>query len=182
MMKLPAIFLIAVLATSACSSHDEGEDNHADYDTMTDCLNGTMIVSLDGRFGLADTSGNEILPPVYDDIYYISDEIAAAFTGQTVGFFDRSGRRLGETMARDTDDVEEMLAAYSEIEKSRRLRWDRILTRYEALRMYCQSDNASADKARLMANEIRAELQGADGPMEKYQKSRFETECSAYKR
>lgn len=152
-----------------------------DYDSATDCLNGTMIVSLDGRFGLTDTTGKEILPPVYDDIYYISDEIAVAFNGRNAGFFDRSGRRLGETMARNTDDVEEMLAAYSEIEKARREQWDSILASYEALRRYCQSDSASADRARLMANEIRAELQRADGPMEKDQKSRFETEWSAYK-
>ena len=182
MHREPVIFLLLTLMAMSCASRTEVKAVLPTYDTETNCLNGTMIVSLDGRYGLADTSGREILAPVYDDIYYISDDIAAAFTGQTVGFFDRSGKRLGETVTEGGATFEDILDAYSKIEKARREQWDSILASYEALRRYCQSDSASAGTAKLMADGIRTALQKVGGPMEKDQKLRFEAECSAYRR
>ena len=140
MHREPIIFLLLTLMAVACASRTEVRAVRPDYDTETDCLNGTMIVSVDGEYGLADTSGREILPTVYDDVYYISDEIAVAFTGQNVGFFDQNGRRLGETVMEGEASVDDLLAAYSKIEKMRREQWDSILASYEELRKYCQSD------------------------------------------
>lgn len=182
MHREPIIFLLLTLMAVACASRTEVRAVRPDYDTETDCLNGTMIVSVDGKYGLADTSGREILPTVYDDVYYISDEIAVAFTGQNVGFFDQNGRRLGETVMEGEASVDDLLAAYSKIEKMRREQWNSILTSYEELRKYCQSDSASAGTAALMADEIRAALQKVGGPMGKDQRLRFETEYSAYRR
>ncbi len=182
MHREPVISLLLPLMAMACASRTEVRTVKPDYDTETDCLNGTMIVTLDGKFGLADTSGREILSPEYDDVYYISDEVAVAFTGQNVGFFDRNGRRLGEIVTEGEATFEELMEAYSKIEEGRREQWDSILTSYEELRKYCQSDNASAGTASLMADNIRVALQNVGGPMEKDQKVRFETECSAYRR
>lgn len=182
MHREPIIFLLLTLMAVACASRTEVRAVRPDYDTETDCLNGTMIVSVDGKYGLADTSGREILPTVYDDVYYISDEIAVAFTGQNVGFFDQNGRRLGETVMEGEASVDDLLAAYSKIEKMRREQWDSILTSYEELRKYCQSDSASVVTANIMADDIRTALQKIGGPMEKDQKVRFETEYSAYRR
>lgn len=182
MHREPVIFLLLTLMAVACASRTEVQLGKPDYDTETDCLNGTMIVSVDGEYGLADTSGREILPTVYDDVYYISDEIAVAFSGQTVGFFDRNGKRLGETVTESEACIDTFLEAYSKIEKMRREQWDNILSSYEELREYCQSDSASAGTAALMADEIRAALQKVGGPMGKDQRLRFETEYSAYRR
>lgn len=183
MHREPIIFLLLTQMAVACASRTEVRAVRPDYyDTETDCLNGTMLVSVDGKYGLADTTGREILPTVYDDVYYISDEVAVAFTGQDVGFFDRSGRRLGETVGVGDADLEELLEAYSKIEVARREQWDSILASYEDLRRYCHSDSASARTAKLMADEIRAALQKVGGPMDKDQKVRFENERSAYRR
>ncbi len=182
MHREPIIFLLLTLMAVACASRTEVRAVRPDYDTETDCLNGTMIVSLDGKYGLADTSEREILAPEYDDVYYISDEIAVAFTGQNVGFFDQNGRRLGETVMEGEASVDDLLAAYSKIEKMRREQWDSILASYEKLRQYCQSDSALVVTANIMADDIRAALQKVGGPMEKDQKVRFETEYSAYRR
>ncbi len=182
MHRKPIVSLLLTMMAMACASRTEVRAVKPDYDTETDCLNGSMIVSVDGKYGLADTSGREILPTVYDDVYYISDEVAVAFTGQDVGFFDRSGRRLGETVVVGDADLEELLEAYSTIEMAHREQWDSILASYEDLRRYCQSDSASAQTAKLMADEIRASLQKVGGPMEKDQKVRFENESSAYRR
>ena len=105
-----------------------------------------------------------------------------AFTGQNVGFFDQNGRRLGETVMEGEASVDDLLAAYSKIEKMRREQWDSILASYEKLRQYCQSDSALVVTANIMADDIRAALQKVGGPMEKDQKVRFETEYSAYRR
>ncbi len=175
MHREPIIFLLLTLMAVACASRTEVRAVRPDYDTETDCLNGTMIVSVDGKYGLADTSGREILPTVYDDVYYISDEIAVAFTGQNVGFFDQNGRRLGETVMEGEASVDDLLAAYSKIEKMSREQWDSILASYEKLRQYCQSDSALVVTANIMADDIRAALQKVGGPMEKDQKVRFET-------
>ena len=160
--KISATLLSTVFIVTSCAPRTEAENESHAYNTETDCLNGTMIVSLDGKYGLADTSGREILAPVYDDVYYISDEVAVAFTGQNVGFFDQNGRRLGETVMEGEASVDDLLAAYSKIEKMRREQWDVT--------------------ANIMADDIRAALQKVGGPMEKDQKVRFETEYSTYRR
>ncbi len=182
MHREPIIFLLLTLIAVACASRTESQDAKPAYDTETNCLNGTMIVSLDGKYGLADTSGREILAPVYDDVYYISDEVAVAFSGRNADFFDRNGNRLGETARENEATFEDLLEAYSEIERARREQWDSILANYEKLRRYCQSDSASAGTAALMADDIHTALQKVGGPMEKDQKARFEAECSAYRR
>lgn len=182
MHREPVIFLLLTLIAVACASRTEVQIGKPDYDTEIDCLNGTMIVSLDGKYGLADTSGREILAPVYDDVYYISDEVAVAFAGQNIGFFAQNGRRLGETVMEGEASLDDLLEAYSKIEKVCLEQWDNILSSYEELRKYCQSDRASVGTATLMADEIRVALQKVGGPMEKDQKVRFETEYSAYRR
>lgn len=169
--KISATLLSTVFIVTSCAPRTEAENESHAYDTETDCLNGTMIVSVDGKYGLADTSGREILAPEYDDVYYISDEIAVAFTGQNVGFFDQNGRRLGETVMEGEASVDDLLAAYSKIEKMRREQWNSILNSYEELRKYCQSDSASVVTANIMADDIRAALQKVGGPMEKTRKS-----------
>lgn len=178
----PILFLSLTMMSVACTSRKEVQDVKPCYDTEADCLNGTMIVSRDGKYGLADTSGRKILAPVYDDVYYISDEVAVAFSGRNAEFFDRNGNRLGETATENEATFEDLLEAYSEIESARREQWDRILASFEELRKYCQSDNASAGTATLMADDIHTALQKVGGPMEKDQKARFEAECSAYRR
>lgn len=180
--KISATLLSTVFIVTSCAPRTEAENESHAYNTETDCLNGTMIVSLDGEFGLVDTSGKEILAPEYDDVYYISDDVAVAFSGQTVGFFNRNGRRLGETVMESEATFEDLMEAYSKIEKLHREQWDSILTSYEKLRQYCQSDSASVVTANIMADDIRAALQKVGGPMEKDQKVRFETEYSAYRR
>lgn len=180
-LRPSTIFVATAFLAVGCSTRAGSGTERAEFDTETDCLNGTAIVSLDGRYGLADTAGRVILPLDYDDIYFLTDDIAVAFNGQTCSFFDRDGRRAGETFIDGGTTPEELLEAYSKIEKSRRAQWDSILAAYEALRRYCQSDSASAGNAALMAEGIRAAVRKTDGPMEKDQKARFESERSAYR-
>ena len=170
--------LIPALMAAACSTQVETPVTRPDYDSEVNCLNGTMIVSSGDEYGLADTSGVEILPATYDDIYFISDDVAAAFTGDICCYFDKTGRRLGEAAVPKDVTPEEVWSMYQEMEKGRRELWDSVLDKYSELRRYCSSDSATAGTAALIADDIRAALREIDGPMEKDQKARFESERS----
>ena len=179
--RLFATFLFTALLT-ACSSADRksAESPGDGYDTEENCLNGTMVVSKDGKYGLADTTGGEILPTDYDDVYFLTDELAVAFDGRLCLFIGKDGRRLGEAFAEPGSSPETLLRDYSRMERIRREQWDSILWLYGELRRYCQSDSATAETAALMAEEIKAEVRKVSGPMEKDQKARFESEYLTY--
>lgn len=174
------IFLAAALA-AACTGSARQDDTPS-YDFGTDCLNGTMIVEADGKYGLADTSGKEILPPRFDDIIYLTDEVGAAFTGNVCSFFDKSGKRLGESIIENDASADRLLGIYTAIRSEQRARWDSILSDYEEFLVYCRSDGATKDKALMMAETIRAALAGIDTPMEKDQTVRFESVQATYKK
>ena len=167
------VILLALLALLSCTS-PQGERTAQEYDSSMDCLNGTSIVSQEGRYGLTDSTGKEILPAVYDEIFYLTDELAAAFSGGECEFFDRSGRRLGAVQALPGSDSEELLALYRELREESRALWDNILEKYSHLHDYCRSGSADAEQAALMADEIRKEIQLTGAPMEKDQQARFE--------
>ena len=180
-MNIQGIFLSTAIVVTSCSTRPETGAVSQVYDTETDCLNGTMIVSLDGEYGLTDTSGRVIMPVTYDNIYFLTDDVGVAFTGSLCCYFDKDGNRLGETDTDSGTSPEMLLETYSKIERDRRRQWDDILGRYEELRRYCRSDSASAGDAELMAEEIRNALKSVDGPMEKDQRARFESTYSSYK-
>ncbi len=167
--------------TFACATPQEDAVSVRNYDSHVDCLNGTCIVTAKGRYGLVDNLGKEILPPVYDDICYLTDEIAAAFSGQSCEFFDRSGRRLAEATVSDTTTPSELLYIYKGYREECRIQWDCILDKYARLHEYCRSEKASAAEVQLMTEEIRKALRAVEGPMEKDQKAAFEALYSDYR-
>lgn len=171
MRMFPGI-LLPLLALLSCTPAQEGRSVQ-EYDSSLDCLNGTCVVSLEGRYGLTDSTGREILPAVYDELYYLTDELAAAFSGGECEFFDKSGRRLAAAQALPGTDAEELLALYRELREENRVLWDSILEKYSALSEYRLSGNGTAAGASAMAEEIRASLRLVSGPMEKDQQARF---------
>ena len=175
------IFLLAALSAAACARTD-GTSYAPSYDSETDCLNGTMIVTQDGRYGLADTSGREIIEPRFDDLYFITDDIGVAFSGDVCSFFDKTGKRIGEAVLDGEETPDGLLGIYTRIRSGQRSGWDDILSRYEEFRRYCQSDGATEAEALTKAEEIREMLRKVEAPMEKDQKVRFESERNAYKR
>lgn len=182
MLKPHTILLLSVsLLVISCRSHSTEPAEMIDFDTESSCLNGTMIVSSNGKYGLADTCGRVILPVGYDEIYFLTDDLAVAFNGDLCCFFDKGGQRLGESIAGQDSSPEELMEIYSGIEKTRREQWDTILNRYEDFRKYCLSDSATAATASMMAEDIKDAVQKIGGPMEKDQKARFESEYSSYR-
>ncbi len=167
-------YLIIVLLCLQGCRHSGGQSGStAEYDSVTPCLNGTGIVSRGGKFGVIDSTGTELVPLVFDDLFYLTDDISAAISGGSCEFYDRTGRRLGQTMTGQTDP-ESLLKAYSLIRADLRKEWDGILDSYQRLDIYCASGQATPEQAEQMADDIRKALGGISGPMDKDQQARFE--------
>lgn len=178
MRVLAGIFILFLLASCA-SGAGSGESGRV-YDSQEYCFNGVSVVTLDGRCGLADTCGREILPPAYDEVTFLTDEVAAAVSGRLCIFVDRSGRRLAETVLPVNASAESLSETYEAAARETASKWDSVIYEYSALRRYCSSPGASADSARAMAGRIRAMLPATGGPMTALQRSLFETEFNEY--
>lgn len=178
-MRVPAGIFILFLLASCASGAGSGEESHV-YDSQEYCLNGVSVVTLDGRYGLADTCGREILPPVYDEVTFLTDEVAAAVSGRLCIFVDRNGMRLAETVLSGNASAESLSEAYEAAARGTASKWDSIIYEYSDLCHYCASPDAKVDSARAMAGRIRAMLPAAGGPMTALQRSLFEIEFNEY--
>ena len=80
---------------------------------MTYCFNGTSIVSNLDKYGIIDTLGNILLPLRYDNITYITDELAAAREKGLYCLVDTKGHVLAECI-RDGEMTADEMAAWAE--------------------------------------------------------------------
>lgn len=167
--------ILVLLCLASCRHSDALTGQIPEYDSVTDCFNGTSIVSRDGKWGIISSSGNVVVPTVYDNVFYLTDELAAALTGTICGFYDRDGRRLVEIQVSSaTPDPDALLAAYSNIREQDRRMWDGILESYQELSTLRSSDGATVQQAESLADGIRSGLGHISGPMDKDQQARFE--------
>ena len=169
-------FIVFALAAASCSQGIRS----GDYDLSQDCFNGVTIVGRDGKYGAVDSSGKEILPVAYDDLWFLTDDIAAAFSGSGCEFFDRRGVRLAWADDASGLSADELLARY---EKQRRIaaaKWEKVTVAYEYL---CTrvSEGAGLEEVKKLSEAVRAELRCAEGDayMDETQRQRIE---NAYKR
>lgn len=173
-MRTPYTILV-LLCLAGCRHSDGPTGQIPEYDSITDCFNGTSIVSRDGEWGIIGSSGSVVIPTVYDNVFYLTDELAAAFTGNICEFYDRSGRRLTEIQTPPVSpDPDALLAAYSDIREQNRKMWDDILESFQELSVLRSSEGATAQQAESLADSIRSGLGHISGPMDKEQQARFE--------
>ena len=115
-MRLIECILPVIAVLSACEG--EGDKGHKipapeAYTTMTYCFNGTSIVSNLDKYGIIDTLGNILLPLRYDNITYITDELAAAREKGLYCLVDTKGHVLAECI-RDGEMTADEMAAWAE--------------------------------------------------------------------
>lgn len=145
-----------------------------EFDTETYCFNGTSIVSKDGRWGIADTSGNIVLPLRYDNVAYVTDEIAAASEGTLRYLIDRGGNVIAETVSDTMLSDEALMDWAEEVSAGIREKWDRVLDSYAELARLCSASGTDKDSITSKAGEIREMLEEISGSMSRDQLSRFE--------
>ena len=165
--------ILALCISAGCGRSNEPVQKPT-FDTETYCFNGTSIVSKDGRWGIADTTGSIVLPLRYDSVAYITDGIATASEGRLRYLIDSRGNVLDETTS-DTALSDEALMKWAEDVSSRiRGEWDRILDSYADLARLCNAAEPDNDSIRARAGEIRSMLEEISGSMSKDQRARFD--------
>lgn len=177
-MRLIECILPVIAVFGACGR--EGDKGHKipapeAYTTMTYCFNGTSIVSNLDKYGIIDTTGNVILPLRYDNITYITDEIAAAQEKGLYCLVDTKGHVLAECIRDGEMTANEMAAWAEDVSKKVRQSWDDVLAGYGELSDLCRSEAPDNEAIRKKAEEIRESLAKTVGSMSKDQKSQFES-------
>ena len=177
-MRLIECILPVIAVLGACGG--EGDKGHKipapeAYTTMTYCFNGTSIVSNLDKYGIIDTTGNVILPLRYDNITYITDEIAAAREKGLYCLVDTKGHVLAECIRDGEMTADEMAAWTEDISKKVRQSWDDVLAGYGELSDLCRSEAPDNEAIRKKAEEIRESLAKTVGSMSKDQKAQFES-------
>lgn len=177
-MRLIKCILPVIAVLSACGG--EGDKGHKipapeAYTTMTYCFNGTSIVSNLDKYGIIDTLGNILLPLRYDDITYITDEIAAAQEKGLYCLVDKKGHILAECIHDGEMSADEMTAWAEDISKKVRQSWDDVLAGNGELSDLCRSEAPDNEAIRKKAEEIRESLAKTIGSMSKDQKAQFES-------
>ena len=177
-MRLIECILPVIAVLGACGG--EGDKGHKipapeAYTTMTYCFTGTSIVSNLDKYGIIDTTGNVILPLRYDNITYITDEIAAAREKGLYCLVDTKGHVLAECIRDGEMTVDEMTAWAEDISKKVRQSWDDVLAGYGELSDLCRSEAPDNEAIRKKAEEIRESLAKTVGSMSKDQKAQFES-------
>lgn len=177
-MRLIECILPVIAVLGACGR--EGDKGHKipapeAYSTMTYCFNGTSIVSNLDKYGIIDTTGNVILPLRYDNIAYITDEIAAAREKGLYCLVDTKGHVLAECIRDGEMTADEMAAWAEDISKKVRQSWDDVLAGYGELSDLCRSEAPDNEAIRKKAEEIRESLAKTVGSMSKDQKAQFES-------
>lgn len=177
-MRLIECILPVIAVFGACGR--EGDKGHKipapeAYTTMTYCFNGTSIVSNLDKYGIIDTTGNVILPIRYDNITYITDEIAAAREKGLYCLVDTKGHVLAECIRDGEMTADEMAAWAEDISKKVRQSWDDVLAGYGELSDLCRSEAPDNETIRKKAEEIRESLAKTVGSMSKDQKAQFES-------
>lgn len=177
-MRLIECILPVIAVLGACGG--EGDKGHIipvpeAYTTMTYCFNGTSIVSNMDKYGIIDTTGNVILPLRYDNITYITDEIAAAREKGLYCLVDTKGHVLAECIRDGEMTADEMAAWAEDVSKKVRQSWDYVLAGYGELSDLCRSEAPDNEAIRKKAEEIRESLAKTVGSMSKDQKAQFES-------
>ena len=141
MNRAESLLMVVLLAfLTACSNFPApvGDMTAAarGYDDTTYCFNSLSIVTRDGLQGLMDSCGRELLPPEYDRVEFVSDDIALVSKAPDFWLVTRQGRFFAfsqdeeELCSTAQDRMERMLledVAY----------WDGVLDKLDSLCVLC---------------------------------------------
>ena len=166
------IFLDAIALTKERIARPPGTDaskfNLAD---TVDCLNGKYIVTSDGRKGILDSSGRLLVEPAWDDIEFLSVDVALLSKGSFFQLCGPDGRIFAESV-----DKEGLIDTYqSQYERSLfedMRRWDEVVSRLDSLFSSCLSNELS-EEIPVRFDSFRRSLEAASGNISKNQALRI---------
>ena len=184
---LPGGFCIAGIGGEYFIVNAKGEKVSNDYGSFEYCYNLRGIVSANGKWGLVDVSGSEIIPVVYDELRVVSSELVAVQKGNCTEIMDIEGRLVYSgygQMEQILGNVEKLQAEYNTRIEEEQIYWNSVLDRYDDFCISCieavklvkaggkvpeQYVNNLMDKG----SAIKSLLQEASGKMTAAQNERF---------
>ena len=172
------LFPFLVFSLTACregTPADVPVREEVTYDDSLYCFNGRSLVSRDGRWGIVDTSGREILALEWDSADFLDDEVALLARSGIFYLCTRDGRIFAEDV--DSGVLERSFRArLSEMQAADYQDWDQVLDRLETLCDAClAARNHRLDDRIIQENaNLRELLAGIQGGMTLDQQNRLE--------
>lgn len=147
-----------------------------EYDDTVYCFNGRSIVHLGGLSGCIDDEGREIIPPVWDSLEFLSNDIIMLFRAGLAVLSTRDGRVFSES-ATPSELEKDAESRFSRMQIADVIFWDGVLDRLDSLCNKClaqpkQSDISDADIMKEVDN-IRRILRFPEGKMNETQLARL---------
>ena len=142
------------------------------FDDTLDCLNGMYIVTRDGLKGLMDSSGALLLEPSWDEIEFLSGEVALLSKGGLFHLCGPDGRVFAEGVDRESL-AESFQGLYERSLFDGIRRWDEVMDNLDSLCWVCLSPDGTKDVAKHF-ERLRRSLQSASGKMTRNQSARME--------
>ena len=182
--KLFSFWLTAALLFSCTQTPEKGA--YPSFEGEWPCFNGCSIVLSGEKYGLVQDSGEMILPPIYEAIEFLDNDVALLKSREQYFLCDRNGRILGE------GDELHLRQEWQEItaeclEKDRRS-WEKVLERYELLLRQCKASRGKRlfrnDFSPLQAlkDSVLVSLKSVTGSPTPSQKARLEALSGDYRR
>lgn len=148
-----------------------------------DCMNGYSIVTdSSGLMGLvADGNSLASIPPLYSELFFLTDDVLAGFDGGKWIFLDTEGRTLAQIDGRDSGDAETLLGEYRRQRAGQLDSWEKVVRGYEDFCFRCSGENASYGEMKALADSLLREASVAEGVMGEGQRRRIEAAFAQYK-
>ncbi len=147
----------------------------------TDCLNGYLIISDYSGYGIIDTAGHIVSQPIYSELFFLTDDIAAGYESGYWNFINSDGKIVARSEGEDSENADSLLQAYNDALSSQDAVWEDIVERYEDFCSRCATEDVTVDELKVLADSIMLKAHCADGFMSDVQKRRAEQAYSKYR-
>lgn len=175
------VLLVCTAMIASCTAGRKAESAGIEnvpkaYEDTIYCFNGRSIVHLNGLAGCIADDGREIIPPVWDSLDFLSNDVLMLYRSGLAVLATRDGRLFSET-ASPANLEKEFEERFSRMQVADILYWDGVLDRLDSLCNECLAlpESATIRNAAILSqvNEIKQLLQTPQGYMAPAQLARL---------
>lgn len=146
-----------------------------------DCLNGHLIISCDNGYGIIDTTGHVVANPLYSELFFLTDDIAAGYEAGYWNFINSDGNVIARVEGKDSDNMDSLIGYYRNALNTQNAVWEDIVERYEDFCARCAAEDVDTDSLKASVDRIMTEASCAEGFMSDVQRRRVEQAYSKYR-
>lgn len=174
-MKFRAIIshaMAAAVAVSSCTGASPAQENHSYI--YENCFNGRLLVEEDGLWGMAAAEDSSlVLEPGYEELVFISDDLALGCKDAEWTLLDRDGMVVASSMDRSFL-LSQAVDLHESAKEANEEAWNVILDLYDRLSSICLDGQVSTSERLDLMGQIEERVAAAPGIMNEEQRSRFQ--------